>query len=266
LELPRSKYREPQYIDKVRKGEALREKTFSNCIKREEAEKRRCSPDIFRDCSVTFIFYYKEIFRMKNSILTFISVSMFVFASSAMADNYVTGKVGIYFPSESAFDNGFNIEAAYGMDIFDMTGIDNLALEVGLGYYKASWDQTMTNTFSTSKTDADLTVIPLTATAIYTYELDDGFSFFGGAGLGLYWAEREIEITTTTNIFGEIETTSSSMSSSTTNLGLHLVGGGRYQLNDQMALSAELKYVGAGSVSGADVGGMFLNVGIKYNF
>jgi opacity protein-like surface antigen len=219
---------------------------------------------ILKICAVHFMFLFQKEIRMKNSILALISVMLFVFASSALADNYVTGKIGVYFPTESAFDNGFNIEVAYGIDIADITGVDNLALEVGLGYYEASFDESWVFFGQTFRSDFDLSVIPVTATAVYTHEINDRLSLFGGGGLGLYRAKLEVAMTDFDPFTGTTQTVSGD--TTTTRLGLQLVGGGLYHLNDQVGLSAELKYVGAGSVSGADIGGMFLNAGIRYRF
>jgi opacity protein-like surface antigen len=179
---------------------------------------------------------------MKKTILAFISVSVFLCSSSAFAANYFTGKIGLYSPEESFLDDGFNIEGAYGIDISGATGVENLALELGLGYYTADGDQPFF--------DLDVSVIPITATAIYTHDLDGPFSLFGGAGLGFYYANVEV------NSFGSEE------DDSEVELGFNLVGGGRYELNNRMDLTAELKYAAVSD----DIGGLFLNFGIKYNF
>jgi opacity protein-like surface antigen len=202
-------------------------------------------------------------FEMKKTIMALISASVvFAFASSALAENYFTGKVGIYFPSESDLDNGFNIEGTYGIDASHLFGIDNMTLEFGLGYYKASWDESVPG----FKAEVDLTVIPLTATAIYNHEIDSRLSVYGGGGLGLYRAKAEVAGTTSFDFLGEPITETFSDSETKHNIGVQLVGGGRYNLNHQMDLIGELRYVSAGSVEGIDVGGMFLNAGIRYLF
>jgi opacity protein-like surface antigen len=196
---------------------------------------------------------------MRKAIMALVSASVFFCASAAYADNYFTAKVGLYSPEEDFLDNGFNIEAAYGMDISDMTGIDNLALELGIGYYTASFDEAFTffDPFFgtiTAKSELDLTVIPITATGIYSFDLDLPVKLYAGAGLGFYWVK--VEITESAMGFRISE------DDSEFKFGFNLVGGARYELNDQMDLVAELKYA---SVSD-DAGGVFVNVGVKYNF
>jgi opacity protein-like surface antigen len=192
---------------------------------------------------------------MRKAIMALVSASVFFYASAAYADNYFTAKVGLYSPEDDFLDNGFNIEAAYGMDISDMTGIDNLALELGVGYYTADGDLTFTDFFGdVSKIEVDLRVIPVTATGIYSFDLDLPVKLYAGAGLGLYFTKVEV---TMSDPFGSV-----SVDDTDTKFGFNLVGGARYELNDQMDLAAELKYH---SVSN-DFGGLLINVGVKYNF
>jgi opacity protein-like surface antigen len=188
---------------------------------------------------------------MKKAVLIFISVYFLVFASSAFAGDYFTAKIGPYFPEESALDTGVNIEGAYGLDIYNMTGIENLALEFGLGYYTASGDEN----YYGSKLKYDFDVISLTTTAVYTLDLSGPFSLYGGGGLGLYYAMLEAKVSDP--FFGTYTEDDSELK-----LGLHLVGGGRFQLNNQLDLTSELKYVAVSD----DIGGVSLNFGVKFNF
>jgi len=188
---------------------------------------------------------------MKKAVFLFISVYFLVFASAAFAGDYFTGKIGPYFPEERFLDTGFNIEGAYGLDLYKMTGIENLAIEFGLGYYTASGDDYDLG----NKIDVDLDVISATTTAVYTLDLSGPFSLFGGGGLGLY--HTMVEVKESDPIFGTYKDDDSDLK-----LGLHLVGGGRLQLNNQMDLTTEVKYVALSD----DMGGVFLNFGIKYNF
>jgi opacity protein-like surface antigen len=178
---------------------------------------------------------------MQNKIAGLIVAAILFSASSAFGGNYLTGKLGIYLPDESRFlDNGFNIEGVYGLDI---TSVKNLALELGLGYYTADDFR------------IELSVIPVTATLVYTFALDGPVNFYGGLGLGLYFSELEFWSDRWRR-----------HTRSETNLGLQLLGGIRYALNKQMDLVGELKLVEAGDINGFDAGGAFLNSGFKYNF
>lgn len=190
--------------------------------------------------------------KKKNTIIALLSVAALLFAAPAFAGNYFLGKAGFYNPKESALDNGLNLEGAYGIDLSNATKIDKLALELGFGYYTASGDESL---FGIA-TELDVNVLPVTASGIYTYDFKrHPFSVYGGAGLGLYFVMWELN--TRDPFFGNTTVDDEELK-----LGFHLVGGGRFELNKQMELFAELK---ANRVSG-DWGGKFLNVGLKYNF
>ncbi|MEJ2034512.1 MAG: outer membrane beta-barrel protein, partial [Deltaproteobacteria bacterium] len=187
----------------------------------------------------------------------------FADASFTGTNNYLTGKAGLYLPEIDFVDDGFNIEGAYGIDLSSVIGIKNLVLELGLGYYKASNEQTYSFgsglSSSTTKEEVDISTIPMTVDGIYTFEFNGPFSLYAGAGLGLYYVMWEWELETSSILLGS---TSSSYADDELKFGFNLLGGGRYHLNNQMDLIAEVKYA---SVSD-DVGGVFFNVGLKYNF
>jgi opacity protein-like surface antigen len=86
-------------------------------------------------------------------------------------------------------------------------------------------------------------------------DLSGPFSLYGGGGLGLYYAMLEAKVSDP--FFGTYTEDDSELK-----LGLHLVGGGRFQLNNQLDLTSELKYVAVSD----DIGGVSLNFGVKFNF
>jgi len=187
---------------------------------------------------------------MRNAMLALISVSVLLFASSAWAGNYVTGKLGLYLPEEGVLDNGGNFEAAYGFDLSRATSIDYLALEVGLGYYTASGDEHIgAGWLGYYNYDWDVDVLPVTVTGIYTYHFKQTpFSVYGGAGLGLYYVMWDAGPADGDDL----------------EFGAHVVGGGRFAFNGAWEVFAELKF---NAVSGDyDWDGKFVNFGLKYNF
>ena len=178
--------------------------------------------------------------------LVLMMAGMMVFATSASAEQYVTGKIGAYFPeADYAFDMGLNLRAALGKTIVE-AGKGDVNAEIGIGYYSPGEKN---NGFS-------LNVIPLTATAIYNMPFPNSpIEFYGGAGLGLYywWQETSVIIP----FFGEIGSDIDGL-----DLGINLVGGALFNVNEKFGISAELEY----DLVTDDVGGLFLNVGAKYRF
>lgn len=195
----------------------------------------------------------------KLIILAIILVS--TIGSNAFAKEYVTGKLGVYFPDENAFDDGFNVEAAYGRDFTDFfpgatrqnSWLNNVTLEAGIGYYEADFSETISGFgfVPDTKVKGDLSVVPLTLSGIYNHPLGGtDFNLYGGAGVGLYFSEVEVK----TNGFSDDD--------SSVEFGMRFVGGGEYLINPQFSLGAELRF----DFVTDDVGGIFLNFGGKYRF
>jgi len=192
-------------------------------------------------------------------LLSLILVS--AIGSNAFAKEYVNGKLGVYFPDESAFDDGFNIEAAYGRDFTDFfpetvrqnPWLKNVTLEAGIGYYTADFSETISGfgLVPDTKVKGDLSVVPLTLTGIYNYPLSGtNFNFFGGGGVGLYFSDSEVRMD------------GSKEDDSSVDLGLRFAGGGEYLLSPQFSLGAELRF----DVVSDDIGGVFVNFLGKYRF
>lgn len=189
----------------------------------------------------------------KLIVLTIMLVCVNV--SSVFAGQYVTGKLGVYFPDESAFDDGTNVEAAFGWDYSDLFPgaatqnpvLKNVTLEAGIGYYEADFSE---NT-PFGRVKGDLSVVPLTLTGIYHHPLSGtDFNLYGGAGLGLYFSEVDVRVDGLKDDDSSVE------------FGMRLVGGGEYLIRPQFSFGAELRL----DLVSDDVGGVFVNVGGKYRF
>ena len=156
-------------------------------------------------------------------------------ALPAQSAEYISGRAGLYFPDESAFDTGYNFGIAYG---FTFSQNPNVYAEFATGFYGTELKR---------NSSVDLTVIPFPASLILNHAITGTpFELYAGAGPGLYLAMLDSPLDDDT----ELE------------LGVHLVGGGAFNIDSQFALFAELR----GDLVTDDVGGAFLNFGLKYKF
>jgi outer membrane protein W len=116
-------------------------------------------------------------------------------SAGAVMPNYFVTKLGAYFPQEKwdvldvgvfeySLDTGFNGELAYG-HYFNR----NWALELGIGYFQTSGDDTSFGAKSKSSID----VMPLTV-AIKGIIPADKFEIYGIGGIGAYfvWADEKL--------------------------------------------------------------------------
>jgi hypothetical protein len=169
-------------------------------------------------------------------------------ALPAQAEEFISGRAGFYFPDEGGFDTGYNFGLAYGFNLADILtetvkenpGIANVTTEIGIGIYNTERDIRFVG-------DIDLTVIPLTVSVIYNHPIrNTPFELYAGGGPGLYYARVDAP--------GDDD--------SELEFGVHLLAGGAVNLQQQLALFAELR----GDLVTDDVGGAFLNFGVKYKF
>lgn len=185
---------------------------------------------------------------MKNlATVLVISILVLTVASSAMADPYVSGRGGAYFPDKGGFDTGYNFGFSYGVSLGDIMtesvkynpGLSRITTEFGIGVYNAERDLPYG--------DVDLTVVPLTASVIYNLPIHNSpFDLYAGGGPGFYIA--------TVDAPGDDDTD--------LEFGVHLVAGAAFNVDTQLAFFTELR----GDLVTDDVGGGFLNFGVKYKF
>lgn len=166
----------------------------------------------------------------------------------AQAEEFISGRAGFYFPDEGGFDTGYNFGLAYGFNLADILTetvkenpvIANVTTEFGIGIYNTERDIRFVG-------DIDLTVIPLTVSVLYNHPIQNTpFELYAGGGPGLYYAMVDAP--------GDDD--------SELEVGIHLLGGGAFNIDQQLALFAELR----GDLATDDVGGGFLNFGLKYKF
>lgn len=168
-------------------------------------------------------------------------------ALPAPAAEFISGRAGFYFPDEGGFDTGPNFSLSYGFSLADILtdsvqenpALANVHTEFSLGIYSSERD--------TRFGDIDLTVIPLTVSFIYNHAIQGSpFELYGGGGPGLYFAEVDAP----GGDDSELE------------FGVHFLVGGAFNLDTNLALFTELR----GDLVTDDVGGGFLNFGVKYKF
>lgn len=158
-------------------------------------------------------------------------------ATPVLAQSYTKLTIGYLSPEESELDSTAHFYAGFGNSLQGITGVP-IDAEVGIGYY------------SPSAGPIDVTVIPVTLTALYNLPFGtDSWSFNLGGGLGFYFWKAEV---------------GSFRLDDGTELGFHLQGGTEFALSDQFALIGEVKWATASD--GIDLGGTSVNVGLKVNF
>lgn len=169
-------------------------------------------------------------------------------ASPAQAAQHLSGRIGLYSPDEGGFDTGFNLGLACGHGLGDLLPqtvkehpeLANVTTEFGIGVYNAEHENRFFG-------DIDLTVIPLTVSAIYNHAIPNSpFGLYVGGGPGFYFAM----VDTPGGDESDLE------------FGIHLLGGGAFNIDKQLALFAEVR----GDLVTDDVGGTFLNFGVKYKY
>jgi opacity protein-like surface antigen len=205
---------------------------------------------------------------MKRTAVSLLTLALFLFTATAYASPYVKGKIGPYFPEENEFDTGFNIEASMGAMLGDLfpdlvqgnLHLKRISTEVGIGYYHSSFDEKETLFGTTASVEGDLDVVPITLTALYNLPVQGtDFELFGGVGLGLYMAFVDAEAKISDPILGSFKT---SDDDNELEFGTDFHLGATYNINPQLGVQAEFEY---DSVTD-DVGGSFLNFGVKYKY
>jgi hypothetical protein len=185
---------------------------------------------------------------MKKLAALLVLFTLALAAQPARAEQYLSGRVGFFFPDEGGFDTGYNLGLAYGLGLGDLLpqtvkdhpGLDKVTTEFGIGVYNAEHKRRFFG-------DIDLTVIPLTVSAIYNHPIPNSpFELYAGGGPGFYVAM----VDTPGGDDSDLE------------FGIHVLGGGAFHLDRQLALFAELR----ADLVTDDVGGAFLNLGLKYRF
>lgn len=161
--------------------------------------------------------------------------------------NYATLKLGGYFPQSNDledFSNGFNGEIALGHRFSPM-----FAGEFGIGYFKTDADFAGFDPFIGTFTETDeLTVIPVTLTAKAVFPVGPNAELFGGAGIGVYFAKAEADLSS--SVLG-----SATFSDDDNAFGFHLVAGGNVNINPNVFVGGEVKYLWAdASFSGTTFG------------
>ena len=180
--------------------------------------------------------------------ISVLCVALFLGASVAQASPYIIGKLGLYVPDDGAFESGIGMRGAFGLSFRDLgfgseprpgSWLDKMKVEAGLGYYSADID--------IPGARGDLTVIPLTVSAIFEHRLPTvPIDLRAGVGLGTYFAEYDTSV----------------RNKSTVKQGLYLNAGVIYNINEKFGIVGDVDY----DMASGDVGGWMLNGGLRYRF
>ena len=185
--------------------------------------------------------------------------------------NYFALKGGIYSPTgdldDANYDNGFNGEIAYGRYFSP-----HFAMEIGAGYFKSDtslsgFDPLFLGSF---QEEDEIKVIPLTVTGKGIYRTGN-FELFGEFGLGVYFADFEGVLTTST--LGTIR-----LDDSDSVFGVILGIGATYNITTNAFLGIEAKYLATGDAEfkgiamgipitvGGDLNGIIVTANLGFRF
>ena len=158
-------------------------------------------------------------------IVTFLSAET-IFAEERIGGSvnnlhYVAIKAGIYSPTDDIedFDTGFNGEIAINRYLSPY-----FALEAAAGYYRTS--------YSENGEDADINIIPVTATGKGIIPFDFG-EVYAGVGAGIYFVGGHFDD----------DASNLSLSDNDSVWGLQFLGGVSFDITDIIFVGVEGKYI-----------------------
>jgi hypothetical protein len=178
--------------------------------------------------------------QMKKVALLF--VLLFAFASTAAAQPYFIGKLGVYLPDHGWLDDGYNLEGAYGRPfgaffpdaVRRQPWLRNVNLEGSVGLYGADYSRR-------SGRSGGIFAIPVAVSALFHHTINQQLDVYAGPGLGA-------------------AIVSDDWGSSGLKVGPRLAAGGFYNFSPQFALGAELRH----DLTTGRAGGSFLNFGARF--
>jgi hypothetical protein len=187
-----------------------------------------------------FFIYLIQESNMKKLLVA--SALLLLSVAPAMANNYYgKGTLGLFSPDESGLDSTVSLYGAVGTSLKKQFNAP-ISGELGIGYA------------SPSARFVDVTIVPVTVTALYEIPLrDPRVALNVGGGLGLYFWDVEVD----NGFIGGFHDDG-------TELGLHLQAGLDYKLNNQTSLVGELKW-SAAEADNVEIGGVSINFGAKIN-
>ena len=153
-------------------------------------------------------------------------------ALGADFENYVVGKLGAYSPNShdlSDFSSDFNSEVAFGHYLNP-----NVALELGVGYFQTDGNISIhaSDTFFGKE---KIEVTPLTFSLKLIQPLSPGIELYGIGGVDAYFVHDSIDASSSTSFLH--------LNDDDTAFGAHLGGGIQFNLNRNVFLGGEFKYL-----------------------
>jgi len=199
----------------------------------------------------------------KPLIIALAGLSLTTSAYAADTDKwYVSGAVGITNTSDAdftdgtgdvSFDNDINFSGAVGMRVND-----NIRTELELSYRKADMDSVTINGVGAASLGGDLKTTSLLANAYYDFTLENKFSPYVSAGIGM--AHHNASLNSIAGIgFQEINDSD--------NVFAYQLGAGvSYDIADKTALFAGYRYFASSDAFDAEYAAQEVRVGVRYSF
>lgn len=161
-------------------------------------------------------------------VVLFSVFTLFPAHAKPLSPNYVTLKIGGYFPQHSDlkdFDSGFDGEISLGRVV-----APGFAVEGGIGYFETKGESSEPGIIANGK----FKVMPLTL-SLKGQTFFEQFEPYVEAGIGVYFIESELS--------GTFTGIPASRSDNEAKVGFHLGLGGNYNVTRQIFLGLEGKYI-----------------------
>ncbi len=153
-------------------------------------------------------------------------------------DNYFAFRGGSFSPSESGFDSGTHIEAAFGSTISE-----GFIVEGAIGQYSSEFSDSGWDAFLGTWAEVDeISVTYLSATFKGAMRSSDALELYAGGGIGYYMAAFDGKIASSN--FG-----SDSMTADDNIVGYQIVAGLNYDISEKMFIGFEGKLIMADDAS-----------------
>ena len=185
---------------------------------------------------------------MKKGFLVVVAVFLLspMMAGLAQADRgYLIGKAGVYIPSGSGENAGFNGEIGYGLNLMPGPGL--LALEGTIGYFRADQSDDYYIGFQNRyRVTFDADVVPLALSLKAGVETGP-FTFYVGGGVDLLLVNMEMKYDNRYSRYSDND--------NETLWGGHVMAGATFELNPRMFIGLEAKYLATESMDMSFYGG-----------
>ena len=200
---------------------------------------------------------------MKKLSIFFLTLALFpgIIVSTACAEMYYSGNMGIVYASDSDISDGSNSGELELDDGFAITGAIGYTLgyagriELEMGYRLNDVDKISLGTSGTGSVDGDITTISLLGNAYYDFTTVGRFTPFIGAGIGLANIEAKFDL---------------AGNDDDTVFAYQFAAGGSFAVSENLNIDLQYRYFGTEDPNFDDLEAEYnthnLIIGLRFNF